>query len=126
MVCEKFGIRKYYPNHEELLNDHNIEAIVAIVRRKHTAALAFELVKKGLPIFIEKPMAPTVQQGDIILKEALKSKAKITVGYMRRHDAGVVRAKQLFKQNFHQGDLGKLLYFNSYYFGGRDYCNNLS
>ena len=43
IACNKYGIPRYYKEHNALLDDPDIEAIVAIVRRQHTAFVALEL-----------------------------------------------------------------------------------
>ena len=123
IACKKYGIPRYYKDHKALLEDPDIEAIVAIVRRQHTAFVALEILNKGFHLFTEKPMAPTVDQGQMLVNAAVKNNCIYVTGYMRRHDEGVQLAKQKFNDLIESGELGDMLYFRAYSFGGNDYCN---
>lgn len=123
LACKKYGIPKYYPDHRALLEDPDIEAVVAIVRRKHTAPLALDILNRGFHLFTEKPFAPTVEQGRKLVNTSINNKCTYIVGYMRRHDEGVQIAKRMFAELRKSRELGEILYFRSYCFGGEDYCN---
>ena len=123
LVCRKYGIPRYYPDHKALLDDPDIEAVVAIVRRKHTAPIALDILEKGFHLFTEKPMAPTVDQGKKLVDASINNNCTYVTGYMRRHDEGVQIAKRMLDNLRSSGELGDILYFRSYCFGGEDYCN---
>ena len=123
LACKKYGISRYYPDHKALLEDQDIEAVVAIVQRKHTAPVALDILKKGLHLFTEKPFSPTVAQGEKLVEASTKNNCTYVTGYMRRHDEGVQIAKRMYDDLLHSGELGDVLYFRSYCFGGKDYCN---
>ena len=123
LACKKYRISRYYPDHSALLEDPDIEAVVAIVRRKHTAPVALDILNKGFHLFTEKPMAPTVAQGKKLVEAAINNHCTYVTGYMRRHDEGVQIAKRMFDDLRRSGELGDVLYFRSYCFGGKDYCN---
>jgi predicted dehydrogenase len=123
LVCRKYGISRYYPDHRALLEDPDIEAVVAIVRRKHTAPVALDILNRGFHLFTEKPMAPSVDQGRKLVEASIKNHCNYVTGYMRRHDEGVQVAKRTLDELRRSGELGGVLYFRSYCFGGKDYCN---
>ena len=123
IACNKYKIPRYYKDHLALLNDTDIKAIVAIVRRQHTASVALDILTRGYHLFTEKPMAPTVDQGQRLVDTAIKNNCIYVTGYMRRHDEGVQKAKQIFDELVKSGELGEVLYFRAYSFGGNDYCN---
>ena len=83
LACRKYGIQRYYSDHRELLEDPDIEAVVAIVRRKHTAPVALDILNRGVHLFTEKPFAPTVEQGRELVDASKKNEctyAFITFG----------------------------------------------
>jgi len=123
LACRKYGIPRYYPDHRALLEDPDIEAVVAIVRRKHTAPVAFDILNRGFHLFTEKPMAPTVEQGRKLVDASIDNHCTYVAGHMRRHDEGVQIAKRMLDDLQKSGELGDILYFRSYSFGGNDYCN---
>ena len=123
LACRKYGIQRYYPDHRDLLEDRDIEAVVASVRRKHTAPVALDILNRGVHLFTEKPFAPTVEQGRELVDASIKNECIYVTGYMRRHDEGVKIAKRMLDDFRGNGELGEILYFRSYCFGGEDYCN---
>ena len=122
-VCERYGIPRYFKNHKELIDNLELDAVVAIVRREHTASVALDVLSKGISLFTEKPMAPTVVQGKKLVEAATKHGSLYVAGFMRRYDQGVQIAKHAFNELVDTGELGDVLFFRSYCFGGGDYCN---
>ncbi len=122
-VCTKYSIPKLYDDHLSLLEDGNLDAVVAIVRREHTASVALDVLTKGIPLFTEKPMAPTLEQGEMLVRQANKNRCLYSTGFMRRHDEGVKIAKALLDELVATNELGDVLFFRCYCFGGGDYCN---
>ena len=54
---------------------------------------AFDILNHGLHLFTEKPMAPTVKQGECLVNAANENDCLYVAGFMRRHDEGVQIAK---------------------------------
>ena len=123
IACEKFRIPQFYENYEDLLYENKIDAVVAIVNRKHTASLAEKILKKGFNLFTEKPMAATYLQGKKLYNIAKRKKCTYTVGNMRIHDEGLQLGKYYFDKFLSNKKLGKIIYFRTFCFAGGDYCN---
>lgn len=123
LVCKKYNIPNYYSNHKDLLRRDDLDAIIAIVRRYHTAPLAQEILRKGFNLFTEKPMAATFIQAKKLVQISKKKRLKYIIGNMRRHDEGVVLAKKYFDRFTKSKELGDIISFRSYCFAGEDYCN---
>ena len=122
-VCQKYNIPNYYNNHKELLKNNELDAIVAIVRRNHTAPLAYEILQKGYNLFTEKPMAQTYDHGKKLVQIAKKNKCIYVIGNMRLHDQGVIIAKNYFDKFIKSKELGEIISFRTFCFAGADYCN---
>ncbi len=124
-VGERLGIQRLYSSHRELLEDRDLklDGVVAIVRREHTASVAADVLRAGLPLFTEKPMAPTVDQGAMLVAEAERANVPYATGFMRRHDDGVKLAKSSFRELVESGEIGDPIFLRAYCFGGGDYCN---
>ncbi|MDC1296502.1 Gfo/Idh/MocA family oxidoreductase [Alphaproteobacteria bacterium] len=123
-VCNKFGIKNLYNNHLELMKHHpDLDGIVAIVNRKHTVAVAKDILKKGFNLFTEKPIAANSSQAKELVDLADKNKCIYVIGNMRRFDEGVNLAKKNFDSFVKSKELGKLISFVAYCNAGGDYCN---
>lgn len=122
-VCQRYGIPRFYPNHLALLEDPEVEAVVAIVRRHHTASVALDVLNAGRHLFTEKPMAATVEQAERLVAAAEAQSLCYAVGFMRRHDEGVQIAKTMLDELQESGELGPIRYVRVYCYAGGDYCN---
>ena len=123
-VAKKYNINKLYKNHKELLdNENNLDAIILIVRRHHTAILAKEILNRKINLFTEKPMAPTYLQAKNLLNIAKKNKLHYVIGNMRRHDQGIIYANKILNNYMINNEIGDFISYRSYCYAGGDYCN---
>jgi len=123
-VKRRYNIKYLYRNHNELIdNSKDLDGIISIVRRYHTFKVAQDVLRNGLNLFTEKPMAMTYQQAKILVNLAKRKSLIYSIGNMRRHDDGVIYAKNYFDKILKTKKLGTLNYFKCYCFGGYDYCN---
>lgn len=85
---------------DALLTSRAIDAVVVLTSGSHGAATLAGL-GRGLPVFVEKPLAYTLAEADGIAatlapghgaSDAPDRPAKLQVGYMKLHDPAVVRA----------------------------------
>lgn len=123
MVCQKYNIPRYYKNHTELLKNSEIEAVIAIVYRYHTAPVALDVLNSGRHLFTEKPMASTLDQAKRLVAAGKEKNLLHEIGFMRRHDEGVQTAKRLLDELRESEELGKIRFVRIYCFGGSDWCN---
>lgn len=123
LVCQRHGIPRYYRNHTALLEDPEVEAVVAIVRRHHTAPVGLDVLNSGRHLFTEKPMAATLDQAERLVAAATAHDLCYAVGFMRRHDEGVQIAKRMLEELRESQELGPILFTRVYLSAGGDYCN---
>ncbi len=122
-VAERYGIPRTYATHQELLSDPDIQAVVAVTARPMTGPIALDCLRAGIHLLTEKPMASTVAQAERLVSEASSQDLSYTVGYMRRHDEGVQRAKAMLDDLLQTGELGEITFVRMHCFAGDDYCN---
>lgn len=122
-VCRRYGIPRYYESHTALLEDPEVEAVVAVVRRHHTGPVGLDILNAGKHLFTEKPMAATYDQGQRLVSAATERDLRYAVGFMRRHDEGVQIAKRMLNELLESGELGAVRFVRAYCFAGGDYCN---
>jgi len=99
----------YTKSFNELLQDSEIKA-VAIASN---AVTHYELVKQSLlsgrDVYVEKPLALTVKQGEELVELAEKEKRVLMVGHILQYHPAVIKLKELISS----GDLGKIQYIYS-------------
>ena|SRR3990167_3042288 len=122
-VCQRYKIPRLYNNHTALLQDTEIEAVIAIVHRYHTAPIALDVLKAGRHLFTEKPMASTLEQAKQLVAAGKAKNLLHEIGFMRRYDEGVQIAKQMIDELRETKELGQIRFVRIYCFTGDDWCN---
>jgi len=122
-VKKKNFIKNFYNDYEEMLDVEDLDAVVLIVHRNHTAFFAEKILKRKFNLFTEKPQAPTYSIAKKLVSIAQKNKLKYVSGLMRRHDDGIKFAKNKINNLKKSGEFGKLIGAEIHCFAGGDYCN---
>ena len=123
LVATRYNVPRTYSSHKQLLSDKDIEAVVVVTPRQYTAPTVLDCLKAGKHVMSEKPMAGTVEHGEMLVKAAEMNGVKYVVGYMKRYDEGVQTAKNVLKQVIDSKELGPIIYTRTHCFAGDSYCN---
>lgn len=118
MVRAAFGIPKLYPDHRALAAETSIRAVCVSGHFAGQGEIARDLLLAGKDVFMEKPMAVSVEQAERILAAEKTSGKRLMVGYMKRYDAGNVRVKELIDGYRASGELGPVTYVRQHGFCG--------
>ncbi|QTH71039.1 Gfo/Idh/MocA family protein [Pseudoalteromonas xiamenensis] len=121
-VSRKYGIGKTFAHHDELITDPDVDAIIVVTARSHTFEVVFDCLQANKHVFSEKPMAGNAEQAEILVQLAKKKGLIYCVGYMKRLDEGVEKAKSLFDNALKTQSLGKLLQISAKCYMGDSYC----
>jgi predicted dehydrogenase len=117
-VAERFGISKVYADHSQLAQDPDINAVAVSADYAGQGEIAADLLRAGKHVFMEKPMAVSLHQGERILEAGRKGRARLMVGYMKRFDPGNRLVRDLVRAWRNDPNKGKLLYVRSHGFCG--------
>jgi len=99
---------KFYRRYEEMIEKENLEgAIIALPNHLHVP-VGITCAKKGLHLFVEKPIAPTVSEADRLIAAAKEHKVQILVGHQRRFNPLVEKTREIIRS----GGLGRLVGMN--------------
>ena len=108
-AAEELGIKKYYTDYKDILNDSEIDAVVVVAPTNLHKPIVLDCAAAGKHIFCEKPMAMTVEECDEMIAACDKHHVKLQIGFMRRFDASFREAKQLLAS----GAIGDLVQIHS-------------
>lgn len=122
LVAARYGIDRQYNTHADLLLDPDIEAVVSITHHALNDQIAPDLLRAGKHVMTEKPMANCLSGARKIVQAAEAAGAKMMVGYMKRHDAGVQMAKAILDDLVRTGSLGAITFVRAHCFGGEWMC----
>ena len=117
-VQERFRIPTLYPSHAELAKSKEIAAVGVSGHFYGQGEIAIDLLRAGKDVFMEKPMAVSVEQAERILDAEKQSGRRVMVAYMKRYDAGNLLVKKLVDQCRQSGEMGKLRFVRNHGFCG--------
>ncbi len=121
-VADRYFIPHRYATHEEMLSNPEVDAVVVVTPRPHTAPVVLDCLKAGKHVISEKPMAGTVAQASELVECAQANQRHYAVGYMKRYDEGVELAKSMLDQLLASGELGPILFVRAHCYMGDSYC----
>ena len=125
VVAKRYDISKTYQSHAELLEKNmEVEAVVIVTKRTMTGPIALDCINAGKSILTEKPMASTYKQANILVEAAKVNEVLYKVGYNKRYDEGVQKAKLILDQLLTTKELGEIIYVRAHRFSGTGYCNS--
>ena len=109
-VAERYGIPRTYANAAELLASEagKLDGIVAAQYFGVHGQIVPELLQAGVPVFIEKPLAASVQVAEQSAAALEASGTWLMVGYHKRSDPATEYAKAEIDRLKQTGELGKL------------------
>lgn len=104
IVADQFAV-PFHSSVETLIErEHPVGAIIA-TPTSHHASVAKLCAKQSVNVLIEKPIAGTMQQAQDIVRMTSKCGTRVLVGYHRRHNALILKARELIQS----GALGRLV-----------------
>jgi len=109
-VAARWGIKKVYASHEDMLAKEKLDGIVASQPFTRHGTLVPELLKAGIPVFTEKPIAGSVEMGAKIVKAVAAANTWMMIGYHKRSDPATMLAKAEIDRLKQTRELGKLNY----------------
>src|SRR3990167_11535638 len=122
-ICQKYHITNAFYSHKELLESAEVDAVVIIVPRNMVGNIAHDCLNANKHVFTEKPMAATFDEANDLVALAKERNLIYTIGYMRRHDLGVQKAKELLDSYLQTKALGEITYVRAHCFDSNPYCN---
>lgn len=90
---------------EELLTRDRPDGVVLATPNALHVPQALACIEAGVPVLLEKPIAPTVEEGNKLLRAVEQRGAKVLIGHHRAHSPIMVKAKEVIDS----GVLGRLV-----------------
>jgi len=118
LVAERHGIERVYRDHRELAADPEVEAVAAILRMEHVTPVVRDLLEAGKHVITEKPMGVRADECAELAALAAERGLIYQVGYMKRHDTGVLLAQGLLHELLTTQRLGELQFARVWCFAG--------
>jgi predicted dehydrogenase len=110
-AARKHGIEQFFTDYQEMLEKVELDAVLVCtppwLHRKPVEICA----QKGVAVFCEKPMAPTLEDCDAMIAACEGAKVPLYLGFIRRFDPGIERMRSAVQS----GELGKVFHVECEY-----------
>jgi len=123
LVANKFKIPSLYPDHHTLLQKEKPDAVVVVTQRDATGPIVLDALTAGCDVLCEKPMCHTVEQGQRLVEAAKSAQKLLSVGFMKRHDAGTANFMEHLRRSRETGQMGDILLLRVWCYGGEFWGN---
>lgn len=104
-ISQRFNVPKTYTDYKKLLDDKEIEAVSIVTHINDHRDIAIDALEAGKHVFLEKPMAGTVEDCNRIIEAVKSAKGKFMVGHICRFDTRITLAKQAIDR----GQIGRIV-----------------
>ncbi len=92
---------------DALVDRHDVHAVVVASPARHHEEHAIAAAGAGKDVFVEKPIATTLDGADRVIAAAREAGIRLQVGFHRRYDAPYVEARKVVSS----GTLGRPLFY---------------
>ncbi len=103
-VGDEFHIKNRYTDFRNLIENEEVKVIAVCVPAKSHAEIAIAALDAGKHVFIEKPLALSMEEIELLMEKAKGSTSKTTVGFNLRCHRLVREARKIIQA----GALGKI------------------
>ena len=110
--AERFNIRHSYTSYDEMLKEHEVDAVFVVGPPQMHTEIGLEMLERGYHVFTEKPTATTVEDAKKMADAAAASEKLAQVGHMLPHAPATKVAKGVMES----GEFGKAIFCESKYF----------
>lgn len=104
-VARATGCRAY-TDFRQLLESEKLDAVSICTLETQHVEPAVACAQRGIHMFIEKPLASTLEEADRILQEVERSGVKVGVGYLLRFDPRY----STIKERIQAGEFGEIVH----------------
>lgn len=118
IVAARYNIPCVVDSHFAIANDPEIEAVGVSGPYALQGRIAEDLLRAGKHVFMEKPMAVSLERAQKLLDAEKAGNARLMVGYMKRFDSGNLILKAHLDRWRESGEMGRLLLVRNHGFGG--------
>jgi predicted dehydrogenase len=95
LIATRYGVPNVFENHRQLLENANVDAIVAPQQYRFHHSIIPDILRARVPVFTEKPISLTEQTGRELVALSEEYGTLHMVGYHKRSDPAMEYAKKV-------------------------------
>ena len=96
-VAKRWGFKYATTDPDKIIEDPDIDAVFIVTRHDTHAYYTVKALEAGKYVFVEKPLAITLEQLEQVKKAVEKHPGKLMVGFNRRYSPFVQEAKKILQ-----------------------------
>lgn len=104
-LADRYRVPGRHTDYRELLADETVDVVSITTHVDDHRDIALDALQRGKHVFLEKPMARTVEDCDRIVEAARQGDSRFMVGHICRFDPRVEMAKQAIAE----GKIGRII-----------------
>jgi UDP-N-acetylglucosamine 3-dehydrogenase len=102
-ATRRYGM-KGYASWREMLDREQLEAVVVAVPTRFHLDLGLAVLEHGFDLLVEKPIAPTLEEGRALVEAAARGRRLLAVGHIERFNPAV----RELQRRIAEGELGRV------------------
>jgi myo-inositol 2-dehydrogenase/D-chiro-inositol 1-dehydrogenase len=95
VFASKFGYQRVYTDMEEMLERESPQAVAVLVAPQAAARVALAVMRRGIPLFLEKPPGITLEEVDALIAGAAQGRVVNQVAFNRRYMPLMLKAREI-------------------------------
>ena len=104
-IATRFGVPRGHASLEDMLDGGDLDAVFVVTPEQLHGAQAMSVLDRGLPLFLEKPLAASAEEGARIVAAAAAAGVPLQVGFVVRFEA----QHALLRSEIAAGRFGQLI-----------------
>jgi len=101
-AARQFGARRWYTDYRRMLDEEELDGVCVIGSPQMHVEIGLQVLKAGLPLFVEKPSAINVAEAERLARAADEAGLWGMVAFMKRHSVGYRMAKEIVSPSARQ------------------------
>ena len=98
LLAKKFNVQYSTTNNDDILNDLEVDAVIITTRHDVHARMCIAALQAGKHVFVEKPLALSLEEIDEIIEIYQQTNRTLVVGFNRRFSPFVQDIKQKLRE----------------------------
>ena len=91
----QFGGEYYTDDAQKVMKDHEVDAVLICTHHDSHASLIIQAAQAGKHVFVEKPLAHTMEEARELVKLVEESGVKLQVGHVERFNPAFLAVKDI-------------------------------
>lgn len=108
-VAKKYST-KAYTDYQRMLDETKPDEVTLAVPTVYHHKIALDIIDRGIPVLIEKPISFTLEEGREIIEAAKNKNVKLMIGHIERFNPAIIALKELIAQE----ELGRIFQMDAH------------